>query len=127
MNYRFHHLGIPTNEVKPNERYSQAFKMYTSDHNSSFKIQFHRFEEDSPLHQLIKALPHLAFVVENLSEAIIGKEILLGPYEPVKNYKVAIINDNGVPVELIETTLSDEEIWHRAASQQDLNTDELEL
>lgn len=37
--------------------------------------------------------------------------MILGPYEPINDYFVAIINDAGVPVELIQTSLSDEEIW----------------
>jgi hypothetical protein len=41
---------------------------------------------------------------------------MLGPYEPIEGYRVAIIDDAGIPVELIETTLTDEEIWGRAKS-----------
>jgi len=41
---------------------------------------------------------------------------MLGPYEPIEGYRVAIIDDAGIPVELIETTLTDEEIWGRARS-----------
>lgn len=43
-----------------------------------------------------------------------GEEVILGPYEPIDGYFVAIINDAGVPVELVQTSLSDEEIWGRA-------------
>lgn len=68
--YSFHYLGIPTQEVKPNEHYSEKFKTYTSDNPGKFRIQFHRFEEDSPLHPLIKNNPHIAFKVENLMTAI---------------------------------------------------------
>ena len=33
VTYEFHHLGIPTNEVRPGERFSAKFGMYTSDSN----------------------------------------------------------------------------------------------
>jgi hypothetical protein len=48
--------------------------------------------------------------VDDLMQAIEGKTILLGPYEQIAGYKVAIIDDHGVPVELIETRLAPEEL-----------------
>jgi hypothetical protein len=92
--------------------------MYTSDNPGDLRIQWHRFEDNSPLHRLIKTLPHLAFKVANLEEAIIGEELLLGPYEPIDGYFVAIINDGGVPVELVQTDLPDDIIWRRAKTGQ---------
>ena len=123
--YRYHHMGIPTTEIRPNEKFSEAFGMYTSDVEGDFRIQYHRFTEDSPLHPLIKSLPHVAIQVDNLEEATDGYEILLGPYEPIPNYRVAIINNGGVPVELIETSLTPSELWGRAKSQKDLDTSKL--
>lgn len=123
--YRFHHMGIPTTEVRPNEKFSEAFGMYTSDVDGDFRIQYHRFTEDSPLHQLIKTVPHVGIQVDNLEEAVEGYEILLGPYEPIPGYRVAIINDGGVPVELIETNLSPSELWGKAKEQKDLDTSKM--
>lgn len=114
IQYEFHHTGIPTNEVRAGEKFSASAGMYTSDNGGKFRIQWHRFAPDSPLHPLIKTIPHVAFKVSNLLAAIEGEEILLGPYEPIDDYFVAIINDAGVPVELIQTTLTDDEIWARA-------------
>jgi len=125
VEYRYHHLGIPTDIVRPDERYSGNFKMFTSDNEGEFRIQFHRFEKNSPLHPIIKNNPHVALQVDNLEDAIAGREILLGPYEPIERYKVAIINDNGLPIELIETDLTIEELWNKAKQQKDLNVDGL--
>lgn len=68
------------------------------------------------MHPLLKTLPHVAFKVNDLNAAIEGEKVLLGPYEPIDDFFVAVINDGGVPVELIQTTLTDEEIWRRARS-----------
>lgn len=109
--YTYHHFGIPTHQVQFNERYSSTFKMHTTDGNNPFRIQWHRFEEGSSLHPLIQTTPHVAFKVNNMDEAIKGKKVILGPYFPFSGYRVAMIEVAGAPVELIETTLTEEEIW----------------
>lgn len=106
-------MGVPTDVPQENERYSATFKMYTSGGgNSEFRIQYHRFESDSPLHPLLKTVPHVAFKVESIEAAIKDKEVVLGPYEPIPGYKVAAIVECGVPIEFIETTLTEEQIWY---------------
>lgn len=125
--YKFHHLGIPITEKRNGERYSEHFKMFTTDNKGKFRIQFHRFEEDSPLHAIIKTKPHIALQVDNLLEAIVNEDVILGPYEPVPKYKVAIINDGGMPIELIETALTDEELWGNAKRQNDLDVEGIDL
>ena len=112
--YTFHHTGIPTDQKREGETFAASVRMYTSDNGGSFRIQWHRFEEGSSLHPLIRTLPHVAFKVDDLQAAIEGEELLLGPYEPLDGFFVAMINDGGVPVELIQTSLTDEEIWARA-------------
>ncbi len=111
----FHHMGIPTTDPRPGERFSKRFEMYTSDSDCDLlRIQWHRFEHGSSLHHLIRTVPHVAFKVSDLNHAIEGRNILLGPYEPIPDFRVAIIEDGGHPVELIETALTDEELWQRA-------------
>ena len=111
--YCYHHMGLPTTERRPDEHYSSTFKMYTSggEDPGGFRIQFHRFDPGSSLHPLIQSKPHVAFQVDELEKALDGEALLLGPYEPFAGFKVAIIEDDGVPVELIETRLSDEEVF----------------
>ena len=111
--YQFHHIGIPTDTPRESERYSSTFKMYTSGgENSEYRIQYHRFEADCPLHPLIQTKAHVAFKVDSIATAIEGKEVILAPYEPIPGFKVAMIAECGAPIELIETDLSEEEIWY---------------
>lgn len=102
--------------------------MYTSDVQGDLLIQFHRFKEDSPLHPLIKTVSHIAIQVESLQETIQGYEILLRFYETIFGYKVAIINENNVPIKLSETRILPSELWGKAQAQdqEDLSTDNLE-
>ena len=113
VSYRYHHMGVPTSEQRPGEHYSSTFRMYTSggEDPGGFRIQFHRFESGSCLHPLIQSTPHVAFQVNDLEAAVAHENLLLGPYEPFSGFKVAIIEDDGVPIELIETALSDDDVF----------------
>lgn len=101
--WRYHHLGIPTKVVREGEVYFEKFKMYVSAfEHSPCGIQWMRFENDSPISELVQTIPHLAFEVDNLEQALIGKEVLTGINSPSDGVRVAMINDSGAPVELIE-------------------------
>ncbi|MBK5344139.1 hypothetical protein JFU48_22445 [Pseudomonas sp. TH49] len=113
--YSLHHVGIPTDKMREGERYAARVGMWTSDDlTGPLPVQWHRFTDDSPLHHLLKTVPHVAYRVSNLDLAVAGHTLILGPYEPIDDYKVAVIDNSGVPVELIETSLTDDQIWNRA-------------
>ncbi len=101
--WRYHHLGIPTTVARPGERYLKEHKFYVSGfERSPYGIEWMRFEEDSPISDLIKTTPHLAFEVDDLDEAVSGKEVLLSPTELFPGARVAMIVSDGAPVELLE-------------------------
>ena len=109
--YKYHHIGIPSTLPREDEKYSSTFKMYTTDGNNEFRIQWHRYEAGCPLHPLIQTVPHVAFKVESIDEAIKGKKVILEPYFPFDGFRVAMVEIDGAPIEFIETNLSEEEIW----------------
>jgi len=61
-----------------------------------------RFEPDAPFPEIIKTIPHVAFEVDDLEAALEGKDILVAPNSPSAGVKVAMILDDGAPVELME-------------------------
>jgi hypothetical protein len=100
---RFHHIGIPTSERKPNEKYLEQYKFYVSGFDiSEFGIEWMRFEKGSPISEIIQKIPHIAFEVDNLDLAIQGKQLIGEVSSPSKGVKVAMIIENGAPVELLE-------------------------
>ena len=100
---RYHHIGIPTVEQKPGERYLEEYKMYVSGFDTSeFGIEWMRFENDSPVSDIIQKIPHIAFEVDNLETAIMGKELIGEISSPSRGVRVAMILENGVPVEFLE-------------------------
>ena len=103
--WKYHHIGIPTKEIKPNERYIEHLKFYVSGFpESPFGIEWMRFETDSPIHQLVQQVPHIAFEVDNLDLELSKRtfKILTKPNLPSAGVRVAMIEHNGAPVELME-------------------------
>jgi len=105
--WRFHHLGIPTLEKMSGEKYLPQFKFHVSGFETSpFGIEWMRFEERSPIDDLIQTVPHIAFEVDDL-DAELRKhnfDIITMPNSESDEVRVAMIKHNGVPVELIEFT-----------------------
>lgn len=103
--WKYHHLGIPTHEKRDGERYIAHLKFYVSGFESSpFGVEWMRFEADSPMPELVKTVPHLAFEVENLDQELQRSELnlLVPPNAPSDGIKVAMVEHNGAPIELME-------------------------
>jgi hypothetical protein len=103
--WRYHHIGIPTNKKMPDEKYLPRYKFYVSGFNTSpFGIEWMRFEDDCPLSELIKTVPHIAFEVDDLDKALSEHdfEIISQPGSPSEGVRAALIKHNEAPVELIE-------------------------
>ncbi len=105
--WRYHHTGIPTTEARAGERYLAPFKMYVSGFpQSAYGVEWMRFEADSPISEIIRTVPHVAFEVDDLDEALKGKTVLSAPGSPSAGVRVAMILDNGCPIELMQFTRS---------------------
>ena len=103
--WRYHHIGIPTNVPIENECYLTEFKLFTGGFSTSpYGIEWMRFEADSPVHELIKRIPHIAFEVDDLDRELSTHDfnIIVKPNSPSAGIRVAMIEHNGAPVELIE-------------------------
>ena len=100
---KFNHLGIPTKDRFEGEIDLPHLKMTVSDHeNNPYGIQWQRYWEGAPYPDLVKTVPHVAFVVDDLKKAIKGKHVIIEPNSPSKGLIVAFIEENGAPVELME-------------------------
>ena len=101
----YHHLGIPTKEKRVDEIYIPHFKFSVSGFPTSpFGIEWMRFDEDSPIHPLIQTIPHLAFKVRSLDDELLNHKfnIITEPNSPSNGVRVAMIEHNGTPIELME-------------------------
>ena len=99
----YHHIGIPTNVRRLNEEYLEQYKMYVSGFETSpYGVEWMRFEPDSPLPEIVKTVPHVAFEVDDLEAAIAGQQILIEPNSPSPGVRVAFILHDGAPIEFLE-------------------------
>lgn len=63
-----------------------------------------RFEPDSPFDKLIQTVPHIAFEIQDLDYELANRnfEVIVEPNPPADGIRVAMIEHNGAPIELIE-------------------------
>ena len=96
---RYHHLGVPTTTVREDETYLPEFGLHVSGFGTSpFGVEWMRLDDDSPLLEVVKTVPHVAFEVDDLEGALEGHEVINSPSEGVR---VAFILHDGAPVEFL--------------------------
>ena len=103
--WKYHHLGIPTKKKMPGETYLPELKFYVSGFSTSpFGIEWMRFQKDSPVSKLIQKVPHIAFEVKDIDNELVIHDfkVISEPESNTKGIRVAMIEHNGAPVELIE-------------------------
>ena len=104
MKKTFSHVGIPTTESKVGEVYSADMKLFLTDFSESeHNIEWLRFDADSEMPKEIQEHTHIAYVVENLDEAVAGQKVILDPCSVSDTLRMAFIVDaEGCPVEFME-------------------------
>ena len=103
VRFRYHHVGIPTSESREGEYFLPEIGVHVSGHEkNAFGIEWMRYEADSPLPELVKTQPHIAFQVDDLDAALEGHEILIPPNSPSEGVRVGFIVHDGAPVEFLE-------------------------
>ncbi|MBC7333142.1 MAG: hypothetical protein H5T85_01545 [Actinobacteria bacterium] len=102
---KFDHIGLPTTDRKKGkEIFISATKVWVTDYKKHpYRIEWLRFEPDSPVKGPVREKPHIAFKVNNLDEASKGLKVLLEPFESLPGLKVGFYEyDDGGIIELME-------------------------
>jgi hypothetical protein len=96
-------MGIPTEVPRPDEHHIEHLKIYVSGFETSpYGIEWMRFERGCRVSELVRTVPHIAFEVDDLDAALEGKTLLGEVSSPSEGVRVAMIVDDGAPVELLE-------------------------
>ena len=100
---KFSHIGIPTTEEKNWDGLYEPGKIhYTEFTKDEFGVEWIKCDPDSPMPEMFKTVPHVAYQVDNIEVALEGREILVETFSPGKGVRVAFINHKGSPVEFME-------------------------
>jgi len=103
MKKEFHHIGLPTTTRQPNEIHLVPSKLFITDATKSeHRIEWLRFEPGSPMPALLQTRAHVAYTVDSLDQALVGRKVLVQPFAPMEGLRVAFIEDEGAPVEFLE-------------------------
>jgi|TARA_B100002003_G_C13940383_1_gene456364 hypothetical protein len=99
----FHHIGLPTDDEQPGEVYVSDTKVWvTSPDDHPYRVEYLRFESDSPVSGPVRDQPHIAFKVDDLHREIEGEEVLLGPFEAMEGLNVVFIYRDKAVVEFMQ-------------------------
>jgi len=103
VTYRYHHVGIPTTSAVEGMTRLEHLRIACTDHESNpFGIQWMCYDADCAVPPLVRHVAHVAFEVDDLEEALIGKKVIIPPNSPSPRVLVAFIEDAGAPVELLQ-------------------------
>jgi len=99
----FHHLGVPTTATGNDEIYIEGGKVYVTDPEAHpYRVEFLRFDPDSPMPDAIKNKCHAAFVVDNLDDALKDQNIIVPAFDATDTLRVAFIADGDAVIEVME-------------------------
>lgn len=99
----YRHFGVPTTRQNDNETYFPGAKVSVSDPDKHpFNIEFLRFDADSDFHELVRTRPHVAFEVEDLDAALVGKNVIIPPFDASPTLRCAFITDHEAVIELMQ-------------------------
>jgi len=109
---QFHHIGLPTDISQPGEVYVAETKVWVTDpRNHPYKVEFLRYEKDSPVTGPLRDLPHIAFRVDDLDEALRDENVLLPPFSPSPGFTVAFVQRDGAVIEFMLFESDDNLPW----------------
>ncbi len=79
---QFDHLGIITTEKKSDEIFVSATRVWITDfQRHPYRIEWLRYEPDSPVTGPVREMPHVAYRVDSIAEAAKGLNVLLEPFD----------------------------------------------
>src|SRR3954468_14830127 len=96
------HGGGITDQAQAGEIYVAATRVHvTNPADHPYRVEYLRFEPDSPVTGPVRDQPHMAFAVDDLEAALAGEQVLLGPFRAMEGLRVAFILKDGAVFEFM--------------------------
>ena len=103
VTYRYHHVGIPTARPIAGMIHLDHLRIACTDHGSNpVGIQWMCYDAECPVPPLVREVAHVAFEVDDLELALVGKKVIIPPNSPSPGVLVAFIEEAGAPIELLQ-------------------------
>lgn len=102
----FSHVGMITSKPKEGEIFVEATRVWITDFvNHPFRVEWLRFEPDSPVTGPVRNEPHVAYRVDSIEKACQGMKVLLEPFHPMNNESLRVgffQSHDGMVIEFME-------------------------
>lgn len=100
---KFMHVGVPITEPQEGESYAEGLKVHITDPDAhDFKYEYLRYEDGSPLPEVMQKQPHVAYMVDNMQAYLDQYEVIVEPFDVSDTLSVAFIIRDGVIIELMQ-------------------------
>ena len=100
---QFEHVGIVTTEKKPGESFVAATRVWRTDYQKHpFRVEWLRFEPDSPVTGPVREMPHVAYRVDDIRASARGLKVLLEPFDVGPRIVGFYQTEDGAVVELVQ-------------------------
>ena len=74
----------------------------TSPSDHPFRVEWLYFESDSLAPGLVRTVPHVAYRVDDLDEAMEGYPVVAEPFDVFGEVRVSFVEVDGAPVEFVQ-------------------------
>jgi hypothetical protein len=99
----FDHIGIPARTKRDGMRFLEAKKLWlTSPRDHPYRVEWLWYEDGSPEAELVRTVPHVAYKVDVLEDALDGRRVIAEPFDVFGEVRVAFIEVDGAPVEFVQ-------------------------
>ena len=100
---KYNHIGIITKEDKEGASFNETLSVWLTDFSQSpNKIEWLKFVEGSCMHELIQNQTHIAYEVPSLEAELKNAKLLFGPFVCNESLTIAFVEEEGIPIELME-------------------------
>ena len=98
---QFDHIGVPAPAKREGMRYLESAR---SGHEPATTPTgwSDLARPESPV-ELIRTVPHVAYLVESLEDAMAGERMIAEPFDVFGEVRVSFIEVDGAPVEFVQT------------------------
>ena len=97
------HVGVPTDQVQPGEKYKDALKVYlTNPDDNEYHFEYFRYVEGSPMPEMIQKSIHVAMKVDDLKAALADCDEVLVESLKGTGRTMAFAVKDGVVLEFIQ-------------------------